>query len=81
MICMVYSLLMIKISQSRSVPDLYLYNLAHAGGWEPCSMHDLLLHTFPGLDLYYADPAQPLTHDLLIYDLQVDHDLCGLSVV
>ena len=36
---------------------------------------------FPGLDLYCADPAQPLTtagQELLVHDL--DHHVCRLSV-
>ena len=37
-----------------------LYDLAHhVAGWEPYNLHDKPMS--PGLDLYYADPAQPLT--------------------
>ena len=34
---------------------------------------------FPGLDLYYADPAQPLTAAGEELD-DLDHDLSNLSV-
>ena len=31
-------------------------------GWDPYDLHDLgQQHMFPGLDLYYADPAQAHT--------------------
>ena len=37
--------------QGRQIPDLY--DLAHAAAWESYRSR-----TFPGLDLYYTDPAQ-----------------------
>ena len=40
----------------------------------------MIKHTFPGLDLYYADPAQPLTTAGEELDY-LDHDLSDLSEV
>ena len=43
----------------KPIPDLY--DLTHVAGWDPYIVC-LILHMFPGLDLYYADFfAQPLT--------------------
>ena len=39
----------------------------------------MIQHMFPGLDLYYADPAQPLTAAGEELD-DLDHDLSNLSV-
>ena len=36
------------------------YDTAHAAGWDRYNLHDLA-YLFPDLDLYYADPAQPIT--------------------
>ena len=38
-----------------------LHDLDHVSGWEPYDLYDLRYHMFPGLDLYYSDPAEPLT--------------------
>ena len=37
------------------------YDSAELAGWEPYDLHDLSQRKFPTeLDLYHADPAQPL---------------------
>ena len=49
------------------------------GGNRTICMICMIQHTFPGLDLYYADPAQPLTTATEEPD-DLDHDLsmlCG----
>ena len=57
--------------RDRSSPDLVY--LVHVAGWDPYHLHDLA-HV-PGLDLYYADPAQPrTTAGQELDDLDLDHD-------
>ena len=52
---------MIWTFQGRYIPDLYdLYAIAHVAAWE--RIFCMILHMFPGLDLYYANPTQP-AHD------------------
>ena len=36
-----------------------LYDIGHVAWWDPYNLRDLA--RIPRLDLYYADPAQPLT--------------------
>ena len=53
-----------------------MYALVHVAGWDQYNLHDLAL--FPRLDLYHADPAQPLTP--AGEELEgLDHDLSDLS--
>ena len=40
---------------------LVLVLVAHGAGWGPYGLREALWHTLRGLDLYYADPAPPLT--------------------
>ena len=66
--------------QGRSIPHVVLkYDLAHVAGWEPYKIC-MIWHMFPGLDLYNADPAQPLTTAGEELDY-LDHDLSDLSVL
>ena len=60
--------------------DLYdLQGSAHVAGWEPNkTCHGSIEHMFPGVDLYCADPAQPLTTAGEKTSL-LDHDLSDLS--
>ena len=65
--------------QGRSIPHVVLkYDLAHVAGWEPYKIC-MIWHMFPGLDLYNADPAQPLTTAGEEQD-DLDHDLSALDV-
>ena len=69
-----YSSLSRSARKGRSIPDLY--DLAHVARWHPCSRHDPA-HVY-GLDLYYADPEQPLTTAGEDID-DLDRDLSDLS--
>ena len=61
------------------MPGLVRSTVAHVAGWEAYNLHDLG-HVSCGLDLYYADPAQPLTAAGGELDY-LDHDLSDLSEV
>ena len=36
----------------------YCTVLPHVARWQPYNLHDLQQDRYPGLDLYYTDPAQ-----------------------
>ena len=54
-----------------------MYDLAHVAGWDPLVIR-MIWHIFPGLDLFHADPAQPLTTVGQELDDR-DHDTPDLS--
>ena len=56
------------------------YALPHGAGWDRYNVHDLQSHMLPRLDLYCADPAQPLTAAGEALD-DLNHDLSDLSVM
>ena len=73
MICM--------ICQAGQLDLCDLYDLAHAAGWEPYNLHDILIGhaSWVGSALRtYADPAQPLTTAGEELDDR-GHDLSDLS--
>ena len=71
---------MISTFQGRSISDLVWSTVAHVVGWDPYDLHDLLQHMLSGLDLYYADPGQPLTTAGEELD-HVDHDVSEVCTI
>ena len=82
MICMIYPHFLTTVDRWRQIYSrCCTCDLAHARG--PQSLHYLQQVMLPRLDLYYADPAQPLTTageepddmQIMIYPMRPRHAL------
>ena len=74
-----------SLGQSNTIKSSKLHlgkggrSFSRIAGLDPCNLHGLQYHIFPGLDPYYADPAPPLTTVGEELD-HLDHDLSDLPV-